>query len=57
MDNSLAPIPTPLPQRMENFRRRTLPVIVWVVAALTVAGLLLTRAQRFEYIGLARALQ
>jgi multidrug resistance efflux pump len=34
-----------------------LPLVVWSVSALVVAFLLFTRVQRFEYIGLAEALQ
>jgi len=50
-------IPTPFPQRVENFRQRFLPAIVWSLAAVACIWLLSGRAQRFEYIGLAQALQ
>ena len=53
----LRPIETPRAQKIEDFRRRTLPVIVWSVCALVVAGLLIGRARRFEYVGLARAME
>ena len=51
------PIETPLAQRMVDFRLRTLPLIVWCVCVLVVAGMLLGRASRFEYVGLAQAME
>jgi len=51
------PIETPLAQRMVDFRLRTLPLIVWSVCALIVAGMMLGRASRFEYVGLAQAME
>jgi len=51
------PIETPLAQRLTDFRFRTLPLIVWSVCALIVAGMLLGRASRFEYLGLAQAME
>jgi multidrug resistance efflux pump len=42
---------------MENFRRRVLPLLVWSVAAVTVATMLVTRTRQFEYVGLAQSLQ
>jgi len=52
-----APIPVPLPRRLLDLRRRYLPAVVWTVAAAACAWMLAGRAQRFEHIGLARALQ
>jgi multidrug resistance efflux pump len=40
---------------MEDFKNRTLPVVVWSVAALMVLIMLVGRAQRFDYIGLAQS--
>jgi multidrug resistance efflux pump len=51
------PIETPLAQRLADFRFRTLPLIVWSICALIVAGMLLGRASRFEYLGLAQAME
>jgi multidrug resistance efflux pump len=51
------PIETPLSQRMVDFRLRVVPLIVWSVCALIVAGMLLGRASRFDYVGLAQALE
>lgn len=49
------PIETPLAQRMMDFRVRTMPLIVWSACVLIVAMMLLGRASRFEYLGLAQA--
>jgi multidrug resistance efflux pump len=51
------PIETPLAQRLADFRLRTLPLIVWSVCALVVVGMLLGRANRFEYVGLAQSME
>jgi len=51
------PIETPRAQKIEDFQRRTLPLIVWSVCALIVLGMFIGRARRFEYIGLASAHQ
>jgi multidrug resistance efflux pump len=48
---------TPWNQRVDDFKRRSLPLIVWSAAVLAVVFLLSTRVQEFEYIGLAEALQ
>ena len=50
------PIEIPRAQRVEDFRQRSLPVIVWSVCAVLVLGLLARRAVSFEYIGLAQAM-
>lgn len=50
------PIPTPLPQRIADFKQRRLPLLVWLAAALSCALLMTGRAYRFQYIGLAQAL-
>ncbi len=57
MDEQLRPIETPLPQRVADFRRRYVPLMVWSVAALACVWMLTGRATRFEYIGLARSVQ
>lgn len=51
------PIETPRSQRMVDFRLRTVPLIVWSVCALIVAGMLLGRANQLDYVGLAQALE
>jgi multidrug resistance efflux pump len=51
-----APIETPPGQRRADFRRQKLPRIVWGVAALACLALLVDRGSRFEYVGLAQAL-
>jgi multidrug resistance efflux pump len=48
-------IETPAAQRRENFRHKTLPLIVWCACAAAAVGMLASRAQRFEYIGVANA--
>jgi multidrug resistance efflux pump len=57
VDGKLEPIETPFPQRVADFKRRYLPVVVWCVAALACAWMLTGRASRFEYFGLARSTQ
>ncbi len=56
-ERETGPIETPLAQRLSDFRLRTLPLIVWSVCALIVVGMLLGRASRFEYVGLAQAME
>jgi multidrug resistance efflux pump len=53
----LRPIETPRAQRVDDFMRRTLPLIVWSVCALTVVVLLVGRARSYHYVGLARAME
>jgi multidrug resistance efflux pump len=48
-------IETPRAQRLAQFNSRFLPAIVWTVSALIVGGMLIGRASRLEYIGLAQA--
>lgn len=57
MDEQLRPIETPFPQRVADFKRRYLPLIVWSAAALACVVMLTGRATRFEYIGLAGSMQ
>ncbi len=57
MEDRLPPIETPLAQQVANFKRRYVPVMVWSVAAVACAWMLTDRAIRFEYIGLAQAVQ
>ena len=49
------PIPTPVSQRLQDFKTRGLPVLVWTVAAALCAGLMWNRTRNFEYIGIAQA--
>jgi len=51
------PIETPFEQRVADFKRRYLPVIVWSAAVLACVLLMTGRVTRFEYIGLARSVQ
>jgi len=57
MAESQQPIATPPAQRVEEFRRRVLPPLVWSLALLICVALLFNRVNRFEYIGVARALE
>jgi HlyD family secretion protein len=57
VDEKLRPIETPLPQRIADFRRRYVPMMVWSIAALACVWMLAGRAARFEYIGMARSMQ
>jgi multidrug resistance efflux pump len=51
------PIETPYLQKVEDFKRRRLPVLVWSTAALVCLWILAGRVWRYEYIGLAQAAQ
>lgn len=51
------PIETPRAQRVEDFKRRTLPLLVWSVSAVIVLVMLIGRARSYEYVGLAQALE
>ncbi len=54
---SEAPI-TPSPaQRREDFRRRQLPLLVWLVALVVVGSMLTYRATSHEFTGLAQVMQ
>ena len=57
MTDSDRPIETPFHQKVADFKRRQVPLIVWSVAMLACVWMLADRAGRFEYIGLARAMQ
>jgi multidrug resistance efflux pump len=50
------PIVTPTSQRLADLGQRMLPAVVWASCAITVAAMLLGRANRLEYLGLAQAL-
>jgi multidrug resistance efflux pump len=50
-----APIATPRAQRIEDFRHKTLPLLVWSLCAVVALGMLFARARRFEYVGVANA--
>ena len=52
----LQPIVPSRAQRLVDFRQRTLPIVVWSVCAIAVAAMLLGRANRLQYLGLAQAL-
>jgi len=47
------PVQTPMPQRLEDFKQRSLPLVVWSIATLVVLVMLIGRARQFEYIGIA----
>ena len=51
------PIPTPLYQRVEDFKQRYLPLLIWVVCAGICYWMLADRSQQTQYIGLAEAVQ
>ena len=51
------PIETPRPQRAEDFRRRTLPVLVWAAAALVAVAMMFNRSPGYEHIGMAQSLE
>jgi len=51
------PIETPMTQKLVDFRHRTLPLVVWSFCALLAVVMLIGRASRFEYLGLAQALE
>lgn len=55
MSENDAPIETPRAQRREDFKRRTLPLVVWCSCAALAVAMLSSRARRFEYVGLANA--
>jgi len=57
MSPQRTPIITPLAQRVEDFKQRTLPLVVWSAAALVVIGLLVGRVRQFEYVGIANSAQ
>jgi multidrug resistance efflux pump len=42
-------------QRVDDFKRRTMPLLVWSVCAAIVLVMLVGRAQRFDYIGMAQS--
>lgn len=51
---NLPPIPTPWDQRRENFCRQQLPWVVWSLTSLVCVWMLVGRAQRLEYVGIAQ---
>jgi multidrug resistance efflux pump len=57
MAEHVQPIETPRAQRIENFRRRGLPVVVWSVAAALCALMMFNRAQQYEIIGIAQTME
>ena len=50
-------IPTPLPQRLADFRRGPLTLVVWLVAAATVAVMMGRRGATYEHVGRARTVE
>jgi multidrug resistance efflux pump len=55
MADAEAPIAIPRAQRIEDLKQKTLPLAVWGVCALVALSMLVARARRFEYVGLANA--
>jgi multidrug resistance efflux pump len=55
--DQLIPIETPRAQKVDDFMRRTMPLIVWSVCVLIVAVLLVGRARSYQFVGLARAME
>jgi multidrug resistance efflux pump len=55
--NPHKPIPTPWTQRLRDLRHGPLTLVVWLAAIGAVGWILHHRSGRFEYIGLAQALQ
>ncbi len=46
-------IRTPLPQRLSEFRRGPMILLIWIVAASTVGWMLMQRFERWQYVGVA----
>jgi multidrug resistance efflux pump len=46
-------IPTPRAQRLEDFKRRTLPLAVWSLCAAAVFGMLVSRGRGGDVVGVA----
>ena len=55
MQSPDTPIPTPMPQRLADFRRRELPVVLWLLCAAICAWMLYNRGRTHEYVALAQA--
>ena len=51
------PIPTPLYQRVEDFKQQQLPVLIWGICAVICYWMIVDRTQQTQYIGLAEAVQ
>jgi multidrug resistance efflux pump len=49
------PILIPPAQRREDFKQKTLPLVVWCACAVVAVVMLFSRASRFEYVGVATA--
>ena len=50
-------IRTPYSQKVQEFKRRGLPIAVWSLATLVCVVLMVRRTAQFEYVGIARALE
>jgi len=57
MSASNGPINTPYIQKLDNFKRHTMPVVIWLSAVLICVTLLFQRATQYEFIGLAHTLE
>lgn len=57
MTDQERPIATPYAQKVADFKRRRLPVVVWSAAALVCVWILADRARNYDYVGLAQSLQ
>jgi multidrug resistance efflux pump len=53
----LKPIETPRAQRLDDFVRRRVPLLVWSVCAVIVVAMMVGRARTYQYVGLARAME
>lgn len=51
------PIETPRAQRVEDFRRRILPVVVWSAAALVAVAMMWSRSPGYQHIGIAQSVE
>lgn len=57
MSAALPVVPTPRAQRLEDLRRRALPLAVWLLAASSAAVLLVNRTGTAHYPGVAHGLE
>lgn len=53
MSTPLEPIPTPFPQRMADFKRRRVPLLVWLGAAVIYTFFMVGSGTRYDCVGLA----
>ncbi len=57
MSEALPVIPIPRAQRLEDLRRRAMPLLVWLLAAVAAGYLLLNRTGSAHYPGMAHAFE